>query len=89
MDRNKPLVAVIMGSRSDMETMRHAVELLDELVLSPHGRRCFVARLTPVPHYEALRRRSDMLVLEVCIPFDKELSVVCARDLDGRTAATR
>src|SRR6266446_8231622 len=27
----KPLVAVIMGSKSDWETMRHAVETLDEL----------------------------------------------------------
>lgn len=27
----KPLVGVIMGSRSDWETMRHAVETLDEL----------------------------------------------------------
>jgi 5-(carboxyamino)imidazole ribonucleotide mutase len=39
----KPLVAVIMGSKSDWETMRHAVETLDELgvpneahVLSAH-----------------------------------------------------
>jgi len=27
----KPLVAVIMGSKSDWETMRRAVETLDEL----------------------------------------------------------
>src|SRR4030095_5030424 len=43
MPESKPLVAVIMGSKSDWETMRHAVEMLDELgvpneahVLSAH-----------------------------------------------------
>lgn len=28
---NAPLVAVVMGSKSDWETMRHAVEMLDQL----------------------------------------------------------
>ena len=43
MPQSKALVAVIMGSKSDWETMRHAVETLDELgvpneshVLSAH-----------------------------------------------------
>jgi 5-(carboxyamino)imidazole ribonucleotide mutase len=43
MAESKSLVAVIMGSKSDWETMRHAVEMLDELgvpneahVLSAH-----------------------------------------------------
>jgi len=43
MPESKPLVAVVMGSKSDWETMRHAVETLDELgvpneahVLSAH-----------------------------------------------------
>jgi 5-(carboxyamino)imidazole ribonucleotide mutase len=43
MPESKPLVAIIMGSKSDWETMRHAVETLDELgvpneahVLSAH-----------------------------------------------------
>jgi 5-(carboxyamino)imidazole ribonucleotide mutase len=43
MSESKPLVAVIMGSKSDWETMRHAVETLDDLgvpneahVLSAH-----------------------------------------------------
>lgn len=42
-ESTKPLVSVIMGSRSDWETMRHAAELLDEfevahecLVVSAH-----------------------------------------------------
>lgn len=30
-DRAKPLVGVIMGSKSDWETMRHSVELLESL----------------------------------------------------------
>ena len=29
-----PVVAVIMGSRSDWETMRHAASTLDELVIA-------------------------------------------------------
>ena len=34
MPESKTLVAVIMGSKSDWETMRHAVETLDELGVS-------------------------------------------------------
>jgi 5-(carboxyamino)imidazole ribonucleotide mutase len=34
MPESKPLVAVIMGSKSDWETMRHAIETLDELGVS-------------------------------------------------------
>ena len=36
--------------------------------------------------YQLLRPRSDMLVLEEFIPFEKELSVICARDGQGNTA---
>src|SRR6478672_11690152 len=43
MPESKPLVAIIMGSKSDWETMRHSVETLDQLgvaneahVLSAH-----------------------------------------------------
>ena len=31
MDRSTPLVAIIMGSRSDWPTMKHAAEALDAL----------------------------------------------------------
>ncbi|HVF71070.1 MAG TPA: 5-(carboxyamino)imidazole ribonucleotide mutase [Chthoniobacterales bacterium] len=41
-----PLVAVVMGSTSDWETMRHAVELLDELGL-PNEHRIVSAHRTP------------------------------------------
>jgi 5-(carboxyamino)imidazole ribonucleotide mutase len=41
-----PLVGLIMGSRSDWETMRHASETLDELGI-PHERRVVSAHRTP------------------------------------------
>jgi len=43
---SKPLVAVIMGSRSDWETMRHAVDILTEFEV-PHERRVVSAHRTP------------------------------------------
>src|SRR5678816_3093545 len=43
----KPLVAVIMGSKSDWETMRHASELLTEFEVL-HERRVVSARRTPL-----------------------------------------
>lgn len=42
----KPLVAVIMGSASDWETMRHAAEILAEFGV-PHERRIVSAHRTP------------------------------------------
>jgi 5-(carboxyamino)imidazole ribonucleotide mutase len=41
-----PLVGLIMGSRSDWETMRHAAETLDELEV-PYERRVVSAHRTP------------------------------------------
>ncbi|MFN2508737.1 MAG: 5-(carboxyamino)imidazole ribonucleotide mutase, partial [Chthoniobacterales bacterium] len=41
-----PLVAVVMGSASDWETMRHAVDLLDELGV-PNEHRIVSAHRTP------------------------------------------
>jgi 5-(carboxyamino)imidazole ribonucleotide mutase len=41
-----PLVAVIMGSSSDWETMRHAVEMLDRLAV-PYERHIVSAHRTP------------------------------------------
>src|ERR1700726_1244990 len=46
MPQPKPLVAVIMGSKSDWETMRHAVEALDELGV-PNESRVLSAHRTP------------------------------------------
>jgi 5-(carboxyamino)imidazole ribonucleotide mutase len=42
----KPLVGVVMGSRSDWETMRHAVETLEALRV-PHEVRVVSAHRTP------------------------------------------
>jgi 5-(carboxyamino)imidazole ribonucleotide mutase len=46
-----PLVAVVMGSRSDWDTMRHASECLDELVV-PHDVRVLSAHRTPEALHE-------------------------------------
>ena len=43
---HKPLVAVIMGSKSDLETMRHADEILTEFDV-PHECRVLSAHRTP------------------------------------------
>jgi 5-(carboxyamino)imidazole ribonucleotide mutase len=43
----KPLVAVIMGSKSDWETMRHAADILAEFDV-PHERHIVSAHRTPV-----------------------------------------
>lgn len=42
----KPLVAVIMGSKSDWETMRHAVEILESFGV-PHESKVVSAHRTP------------------------------------------
>src|SRR5213076_1699660 len=46
MPESTPLVAVIMGSKSDWETMRHAVEILDELGV-PNESRVLSAHRSP------------------------------------------
>ncbi|WP_315852318.1 5-(carboxyamino)imidazole ribonucleotide mutase [Paludisphaera rhizosphaerae] len=45
-DASPPLVGVVMGSKSDWETMRHASELLTELKI-PHETRVVSAHRTP------------------------------------------
>ncbi len=47
----QPLVGVIMGSRSDWETLRHAAEILDELGV-PYEVRVVSAHRTPDLLYE-------------------------------------
>src|SRR5687767_2086605 len=47
MPDSKPLVAVIMGSSSDWETMKHAVEMLERFGV-PHERHIVSAHRTPV-----------------------------------------
>ena len=43
---NKPLIGIIMGSTSDWETMRHAVETLEEFGV-PHEAKVVSAHRTP------------------------------------------
>jgi len=45
-DSSAPLVAVIMGSSSDWETMRHAVEILERFEI-PHEKQIVSAHRTP------------------------------------------
>ncbi len=46
MSRQSPPVAIIMGSRSDWQTMRHAAEVLDELGV-PYEAKVISAHRTP------------------------------------------
>lgn len=46
METSTPLVGVIMGSRSDWDTMKHAVEVLEQLGV-PHEVRVVSAHRTP------------------------------------------
>jgi len=51
MDTQKPLVGIIMGSRSDWETMRHAAEILDGFGV-PHETKVVSAHRTPRRLYD-------------------------------------
>jgi 5-(carboxyamino)imidazole ribonucleotide mutase len=53
-----PLIGIIMGSRSDWETMRHAAEALDALGLS-HETRVVSAHRTPQRLYDYARGAAD------------------------------
>src|SRR3954453_2304673 len=46
-----PLVGIIMGSKSDWETMRHAADVLDQLGVA-HETRIVFAHRTPKPLYD-------------------------------------
>ncbi len=63
-DGTAPLVGVIMGSRSDWETMRHAVETLEQLQV-PHEHRVVSAHRTPdlLFEYAATARERGLKVL--------------------------
>jgi 5-(carboxyamino)imidazole ribonucleotide mutase len=56
--KSSPLVAVIMGSKSDWETMRHAAETLDELDV-PNEARVLSAHRTPEATAEFARKAAD------------------------------
>jgi len=54
MESRPPLVGIIMGSRSDWETMRHAAEMLEALDI-PHETKVVSAHRTPERLYEYAR----------------------------------
>jgi 5-(carboxyamino)imidazole ribonucleotide mutase len=58
MPESKPLIAIIMGSKSDWETMRHAAETLDELDV-PNEARVLSAHRTPDATAEFARNAAD------------------------------
>ena len=58
MPESKPVVAIIMGSKSDWETMRHAVETLDGLGV-PNEARVLSAHRTPEATAEFARKAAD------------------------------
>ena len=53
-----PVVGVIMGSRSDLETMQHAADVLDELGV-PHEVRIVSAHRTPDAMFEYAQSAAD------------------------------
>src|SRR5438128_11779398 len=61
----EPLIGIIMGSRSDWETMRHAAETLDQLGV-PHETKVVSAHRTPKRLYEyaqAARERGLKVII--------------------------
>lgn len=54
MPHEAPLIGIIMGSRSDWETMRHAAEMLDTLAV-PHETKVVSAHRTPQRLYDYAR----------------------------------
>ena len=58
MPEEAPLVGIIMGSRSDWETMRHAAEMLARLGV-PHETRVVSAHRTPERLYDYARGAAD------------------------------
>jgi 5-(carboxyamino)imidazole ribonucleotide mutase len=63
-DGTRPLVGVIMGSRSDWETMRHAAEMLERLAV-PFETRVVSAHRTPdlLFEYASTARERGLAVL--------------------------
>lgn len=57
-DSKSPLVAVVMGSKSDWETMRHCVELLEQFAV-PNEHRIVSAHRTPELMAEFAREAAE------------------------------
>lgn len=54
----KPLVAIVMGSKSDWETMKHACEVLDDLEI-PYEKQVVSAHRTPDLMFEFAEKARD------------------------------
>ena len=65
--RNSPLVAVIMGSKSDWETMRHADETLTEFGVA-HECHVMSAHRTPQTSVGVFPKRRHPAVLKSSLP---------------------
>jgi 5-(carboxyamino)imidazole ribonucleotide mutase len=66
MSEDKPLVGVIMGSKSDWETMHHAAEVLKDFGV-PHECRVVSAHRTPQWMVEYAESAAETRGLEVII----------------------
>ncbi len=65
MKKQKPLVGIIMGSKSDWPTMKHAADLLSKLGI-PHEKRVVSAHRTPdlmASYAKAARARGIQVVI--------------------------
>jgi 5-(carboxyamino)imidazole ribonucleotide mutase len=65
MDPASPIVGIIMGSRSDWQTMRHAAETLDRLAIA-HETRIVSAHRTPrrlIAYAEGARGRGIKVII--------------------------
>jgi 5-(carboxyamino)imidazole ribonucleotide mutase len=58
MHESKPVVAIIMGSKSDWDTMRHATEMLDNLGV-PNEARVLSAHRTPEATADFARKAAE------------------------------
>jgi 5-(carboxyamino)imidazole ribonucleotide mutase len=62
----KPIVGIVMGSKSDWETMRHAADTFDQLKVIPYEKRILSAHRTPdaVTEYaKAARERGIKIII--------------------------
>ena len=64
-EEEKPLVAVVMGSKSDWDTMQHAAEVLEEFAI-PHECRVVSAHRTPALMCE-FAEQAELRGLEIII----------------------
>ena len=79
-EEDKPLIAIIMGSKSDWETMRHAVDIL-KLLDVPHTVEVVSAHRTPDKLFQ-YAENADQIGIEVIIA-----GAGGAAHLPGMTAA--